>query len=311
MKEGNALHPVWLLSILMLGICCFFSPASGYCATQKIIAYIGVASDKPFWATLGKAMRRKADQKGVVLIDLTPAVPDAHLQKKLLERVVNNDIAVLILGADSPVLLTDALTRLQKAGIPVVAVDTMIDHPAISTFVGTDNLQGAILAGRYIVRKTKGKGTLLILGGTPNHPAGDARRKGVSSEVKAAGMAVIFRHAHWNDGKAYSLTVEELRKNNTITAIFSCWDPGIDTAAFAAQKMKIDRELVLVGFDGLPRTISYIRQGMVTATVAQDTELMGQQSLEMAVRLANGKSVPTETLIAPYIIDRYTLTQHD
>jgi ribose transport system substrate-binding protein len=66
-----------------------------------------------------------------------------------------------------------------------------------------------------------------------------------------------------------------------------------------------------VGFDGLPRTIKYIRQGRVTATVAQDTVQMGKQSVDLAVKVAQGKAVPAEILIAPYIIDRDFLAEHD
>ena len=311
MKKNCSLPTFSLLLVVLFTIGCLCLPAPGYCKRNITVVYIGFASDKPFWDDLAGVIKQEAERKGLILVDLTPAVPDAHLQAKLLEQVVRVKIDVLILGADSPVLLTKALDRLEEAEIPVIAVDTMIDHPAISAFVGTDNLQGAVLAGKFIVRKTKARGSVPILGGSPGHPNGDARRDGVSSEVTAAGMPVIFRHAHWNDGKAYELTVGELRKENTISAIFSCWDPGIDTAAFAVQKMNLGRELILVGFDGLPRTIKYIRQGRVTATVAQDAEQMGKQSVELAVRVAQGSPVPTETLIAPHIIDRDFLAKHE
>lgn len=276
----------------------------GYSSDNVSVAYIGFSTDKPFWVALGHSIRKESEVKGLTLIDLTPTEPDAMLQSKLIEHAINKRVDALIVGANTPLVLSDSLSKAQHAGIPVVAVDTRINHPAVLAFVETDNDKGARLAGKYIVEKTGGKGSVLILGGSEGHPNGDVRKAGVTLEAEKVGMPVIFRYANWDDEQAYRISNEELTKKNTISAIFSCWDPGIDTASHVVDKLDIDKQLILVGFDGLPRTLNYIQQGRVTATVAQDTALMGKRSIELVLEIINGENFQTYNLISPHIIDK-------
>ncbi|MCP4553142.1 MAG: sugar ABC transporter substrate-binding protein [Bacteroidetes bacterium] len=268
------------------------------------VAYIGFSTDRPFWVTLGKAIKEEAATWNIDLIDLTPSDPDPKLQSRLLEHAVEKQVNGIIIGAITPSSLYTALSKASQNKIPVIAVDTRIEHQAIVSFIATDNIKGAALAGRYIVDKTKGIGTVLILGGTKNHPNGEARRNGVEKEAKNAGMTVLFRRANWNDELAYKITSDELQKENDIAAIFSCWDPGIDTASHVIEKMKIKNKIVTVGFDGLTRTLEYIRDGKVDATIAQNPTIMGVKSVEILVSILNGDDFLKEILILPYLVDQ-------
>lgn len=292
---------VWLLLIVIFFI--FFQKNHSVAEKTVSIAYVGFSTDKPFWVALGDSIKSEAESRRINLVDLTPTDPDSLAQVMLVEHAVNKKVDVIIVGASIPQPFTDALSKAQKANIPVIAVDTRLDHPAVKAFVATDNDKGARLAGEYIVAQTKGKGSLLILGGTKNHPNGDARKDGVSLVARESGMPVIFRYADWDDEKAYKITLEVLRDNSNISAIFSCWDPGIDTASHALERINYAGKPVMVGFDGLPRTVRYVKEGRVTATIAQDTNHMGKKSIEIALKIINNQTYPQITLIPPYVID--------
>lgn len=296
-----------ILHFLVVVICLSLLYSFGYASDNVTVAYVGFSTDKPFWIALGRSIRNESEKKGLTLIDLTPTEPDALLQGKLIEHAIDKGVDALIVGADTPSLLNDSLSKAQHADIPVVTVDTRISHPAVLAFVETDNVKGAQLAGEYIVEKTGGKGSVLVLGGSEGHPNGDARKNGVIFAAERAGMEVIFRYANWHYEQAYRISNQELRKNSTISAVFSCWDPGIDTVSHVVDKLGLDKQLVLVGFDGLPRTLNYIRQGRVTATVAQDTALMGKRSVELVLEIINKDSFQAQNLISPYIVDKDTV----
>lgn len=103
--------------------------------------------------------------------------------------------------------------------------------------------------------------------------------------------------------RAYKITVDEFRKENDISAVFACWDPGINTVSHALVKLGLDKKSLLVGFDGLPRTLENISSGLVTATVSQDTDEMGRRSVELIKALLEGQAPESRSLIAPRIID--------
>jgi ABC-type sugar transport system substrate-binding protein len=211
------------VTILLLAI----SAPDAHSKEPITVAYIGFSTDKPFWVNLGKAVKQEAAHRNINLIDLTPPSPDAEMQVKFLDHAIKKKVDGVILGANNPLLLQQILSQAAQSRIPVVAIDSVINHPAIKSFVATDNAKGAALAGEYIVAQTGGKGTVLILGGTANHPNGEARRLGVTEKAAAAGMSVIFRRTDWEIENAFLATSEELNKPNKISAIFSCWDPGI------------------------------------------------------------------------------------
>ena len=293
---------VKLIGLLLCII--LFSSSYIFAADKFSVAYIGFSTDKPFWFALGNAIRKEAELNMITLLDLTPPEPNALAQARFIEHAINRKVNALIIGADTPSTLTGALNRALKEKIPIVAIDTKIAHPAVAAFVGTNNHKGARLAGEYIVKQTRGKGSVLIIGGTPDHPNGEIRKNGVASEVENAGMAVISRYAHWADEIAYLITREEFGKENDITAVFSCWDPGIDTVSYSIDGMDLKKRPILVGFDGLPRTIGYINIGKVTATVAQDLELMARRSIALVLKVLSHENYKKEELIEPYIIDR-------
>lgn len=299
--------------LILTGLFCFIFLviSTSYADHQRTIAYIGFSTDKPFWVNLGKAVQREARQRDMILIDLTPPTADIELQIKFLEHAIEQQVDGIILGANSPTLLTKSLDKAALNKIPVVAIDTDINHPAIKSLVATDNVAGADLAGRYIAQRTGGKGTILILGGTKNHPNGEARRNGVTQRAEEAGMKVLFRRADWDDEKAFKITIEELGKQNDISAIFACWDPGIDTASHVVAKKFADRKLILVGFDGLDRTVNYIRQGKVTATIAQATHTMGKASVEIVEQVISGDEFSSKILIRPYLVDYQYLVRNE
>lgn len=184
------------------------------------IAYIGACTNLPFWITLREAAREKAKELGVNFLDLTPPQLDAQAQKDAFDNALQQKVDGIIIGAADNRAFDDSLNRAQAMGIPVVAVDTGIDHPWIASLVQTDNLASARIAGQYILEHMQKPGKVLIVGGILGHQTGDARKNGVTEVLEKAGVEVIFRAADWSPEKAYEITLNELNAHPDITAIF-------------------------------------------------------------------------------------------
>ncbi|WP_299732575.1 sugar ABC transporter substrate-binding protein [uncultured Tateyamaria sp.] len=265
------------------------------------IAYTGYSTDNTFWIGVANSAAAKAEEMGVELLDLTASSPDAAAQKDAVDRAITMGVDGIIIGSVDNRAFDASLDNAKRKGIPVVAVDTGIEHEHVASLVQTDNLAAAGIAGEYIVGQLD-KGTVLILGGSAGHQTGNARRDGVKTAAEAAGHEVIFQICDWQDACAYETTVNFLQSNPDIKAIFSAWDPGALAAVSAATELGKMDDLVIVGFDGNPANLVSIEAGEQAATIKQDNVRMGAEAVENLVGLIKGEEVPAFTPIDGILI---------
>lgn len=272
------------------------------------VVFVGYSSTNVFWLTLKNGAEEKAKELGIDFADLTAANPDVSSQKSAVDNAILQKVDGIIVGAVDSRAFDDSFNKAQEAGIPIVTVDTGIDHPWVKSLISTDNLAAARLAGDYIVEKlggpeqAKGK-KLLILGGTVGHQTGDARRDGVKERAEAAGMEVIYRPADWEENKAMELTENELGANPDMAAIFAAWDPGVLAAKQAVKLKGMRDQVILVGFDAIPGALKAIKEGEIDATIRQDPDRMGREGMQLMVDFLDGKEVPKYIPIDGLVID--------
>jgi ribose transport system substrate-binding protein len=257
------------------------------------IAFTGQSNANPFWVVLRDAAQAQAKSLGVEFIDLTTAVADSAEQVKAVENAISSKVDGIIIGANDNRAFNDVIDKAQAAGITVVAVDTAIDHPYISFLVQTDNVAAAKLAGDYIVNNME-SGKLLLLGGEIGHQTAEARKKGATDIVEAAGIEIIFRGCDWLEDKAYTTTLNELSANPDITAIFAANDSMALGAIAAAKEKGVLEDLLVVGFDGIQASLEAIKAGEQDATVKQDNVQMGEECVRSLVKLLKGEELETD-----------------
>ena len=295
-----ALSLVFTLSVNGLGFARGSSDKSE--GDQIKVAYVGFATSNTFWNRLGAMAGERAAQLGVKFMDLTPPEPSPAEQKNAVDNAIVQGVDGIIIGAADNRAFGDSLAKAKAAGIPVVAVDTGIDHEQVLSLVQTDNLASARIAGQYIVENME-PGKVLILGGTLGHQTGNARRDGVLETAEAAGYEVIFRACDWDETKAYETALNELAANPDITAIFAAWDPGAMSARAAAKEQGVLDKIIIVGFDGNPVNLKAIDEGEIEATIKQDNDLMGRKSVEVLLDIIEGRSVEPFYPIDGIVID--------
>ena len=295
---------LFLLVILSLFLCVLIGNVALGEEEKISIAYIGASTDLPFWITLRNEARNRANELGVEFIDLTPPSMDAQAQKNSFDNAIQMGVSGIIIGAADSRAFDDSLDKASEVGIPVVAVDTGIDHPHIASLVQTDNLSSAKIAGQYILDHMTRPGKVLIVGGVLGHQTGDARKNGVTEVLEAAGVEVIFRAADWLPEKAYEIAQNELAANPEVTAVFSAWDPGAMSVKSVVTERGLMGKIIIVGFDGDPANLKAIKEGEILATIKQDNVKMGQDSVSLLVDIINGKEVPKYIPIDGFIIDK-------
>jgi ribose transport system substrate-binding protein len=279
-------------------------------ASALTIAYSGYpGAISAFWASVTDAVKAEAAKEGITLLDLTTPDADPAAQKNAIDTAISQGVDGLIIGAIDNRAFDDTLKMAQEKKIPVVAVDTGIDHPWVKSLVQTDNLAAAGIAGKYIIEHAKKKGTVLILGGTEGHQTGNARRDGVKAAVEAAGFKTIFQICDWKDECAYDQTLTQTKANGEIAAIFAANDGMALAAENALKENGLAGDIIVVGFDGAPATFESIKAGEQAATVKQDSTAMGTQGVQNIVKIIKGDQVPALTPIAGILIDKSNVAE--
>ena len=65
-----------------------------------------------------------------------------------------------------------------------------------------------------------------------------------------------------------------------------------------------NKKIFIVGFDGTQDGLKAVEAGTMAATIAQQPELMGQQGLEAAVKIAKGEKVEAKIGVPLKLVDK-------
>ena len=150
---------------------------------KMLIGYTGFAPTLIFSFNIAKGVEDKCKELGYEFVPLMPSETKAELQVEALDNAVIKGLDGLVIMPIDARALGPSLDAAQAKGIPVVVVDATVNHPSVKAFIGTDNLEAARMAGRYIVDKVKGQGELLS-----DRRAGRASERGQEGQGRDGGL---------------------------------------------------------------------------------------------------------------------------
>jgi ribose transport system substrate-binding protein len=289
------------------------TPTSGAAGTpagvdlsKATIAYSGYSTSNSYWNTLGKSAADEAKAKGVNFADVTATTNDSAQQL----QAVNSELAtlkapaVLIIGSVDNNVFADSIKTAKANGVLVLAVDTAINDPYVSALIQTDNVKAGEMLGDLICTNTKGKGTVLDLGGTVGAQTGDARQLGVANKTSACGLTVNKQNGNWDSATDVSLANAAITASPDLAAIFVPHSDGAAAVATVVGQKNLQSTIGVYGFDGSAAEIADIVAGTEVASIHQDNVGMGKAIVDDAITLLQGGTVTTPVLIAPVLITK-------
>ncbi len=158
---------------------------------------------------------------------------------------------------------------------------------------------GGRLAARELARRLGGRGTVVVLQGTPGTFAARERGKGFAEDIAAhPGIRVVGRQsADFDRAKGLDVTTNLLQSHPGVDGVFAENDE-MALGAVKALGARAGTSVEVVGFDGTPEALRAVRGGTLTPTVAQQPRELGRLAVRNAVRLARGES-PRRTVKVP------------
>jgi len=252
----------------------------------------------PFFVSMRDAAQQKANELGVNLLVLDASDQPAQ-QINDIENLVNQGVKAIVINPTDSDAVASAVQAAIDAGIPVISVDRSVTGVNVASHIASDNVAGGRLAGEFIADKLGGHGNVIELEGIPGASAAIERGRGFEEAV--AGKLDIIAKQPANFERAMGLSVMEnlaQAHSGNFQAVFAQNDEMILGALPALQNIE---GIITVGFDGGTEAFEAIRDGRLSATVAQQPDVMGQLGVENALKLINGESIqasiPAETVL--------------
>ena len=274
--------------------------ASG--GAKPTVALVVKTLNNPFFIEMQQGAQQAADRLGVnLVVQAADREVDVERQMQIIENLIERKVSVLCIAPSGSREIVPVVVKANKAGIPVLIVDTRVDEKAlaaaggkIETFIGSDNFDGGKLAGAFIVEKLSGEGKVAVLEGIPGHETGDARLSGFREALaKAPGIQIVASQpANWERDQGFNVFQNILQANPGVKALFACNDLMALGAAEAIAAADKTGEIIVVGFDAQPEARAAIQKGAMAATVAQFPSKMGRTAVELAHQLLSGKTIP-------------------
>jgi D-allose transport system substrate-binding protein len=268
----------------------------------------------PFWKFAAEGATAAGKELGVKVTSLaTQSNADVGPQLEICNTMIQQKLDAFIVAAVNPTGLFSCLTQLTKAGVPVLDMDANVvrdqaDKAGVKVVnsVGADNHQVGAMAADYIAKRMP-NGKVLLIEGLPGALPSIGRRDGFKEEMAKAHpdiQIVASLNADWDANKAANITTDILTRYPDLGAIYCVSDQmalGAAEAARAAGKS----DLITVGTDGMPDIIKAIKEGHMTATVAQLPYLMGYQSVTIANEILDGKHLePWKQSVPVFVVDK-------
>ncbi|PUU88422.1 D-ribose ABC transporter substrate-binding protein [Halanaerobium sp.] len=263
-----------LTIVLALSIILIVGVSAGAAAQDIKIGLAVSTLNNPFFVDLKDGAEAMAEEMGIEILTVD-AQDDAASQLSSVEDLLIRQIDVLIVNPVDGNAVVSAITAANDAGVPVITVDRGAEGGNVASHIASDNVAGGEMAGDFIAEQLGETRKVVELEGIPGTSAARDRGEGFNKAMdKYPDLEVIARQPAAFD-RAEGMTVMEniLQGNPEIDAVFA----HNDNMALGAME----------AIEAAGRNMA--------ATVAQKPALMGEMSVEIAVKVVNGEEVDEYT----------------
>ena len=246
-----------------------------------------------FFSTLLHGAQEAARLFGVKLI-FRDAENNEAQQLTDVANFIKQEVDMIIINPTNTESITPAIEMANEKNIPVITVDRKSSGGEIICHIESDNLEGGRMAARVLAQLLEGKGKIIEIEGIPGTSAAHERGMGFNEELRNySDITVVAREvANFDRREAHDVMRGLLQNDTEFDAVFAHNDNMILGVIDALEEMQVQTPRVLIGFDAIREAVQAVKQGRLTATIAQRPETMGRLSIETSVLYFRGEKLP-------------------
>ncbi|AVL78322.1 MULTISPECIES: D-ribose ABC transporter substrate-binding protein [Staphylococcus] len=285
--------------LLFLTGCSLESPIekndNGKVDKKKSEVVIGVSIstlNNPFFVKIKDGIEKEAKKQGVK-VKFADAQDDAAKQANDIDDLIQQKVDYLIVNPTDSDAISGSIQIANDEAIPVITLDRDVAKGDVASFIASDNIKGGEMGGKLIVDELGKDAKVAELEGVPGASATRERGKGFHNVADQSLDVVSKQSAKFNRTEGLNVTQNIIQAHPDIQAIFA----QNDEMALGAVEAIGNKDIKVVGFDGNEDAIKSVEKGKLFATVAQQPNLMGEESVKTIMDLYNGKKVEKKNKI--------------
>ena len=244
--------------------------------------------NNPFFVSLRDAIVEDADSKGYEIV-VVNAQDDAATEISGIEDLIQQNVDVLLINPTDSSAVSSAVQSANNAGIPVVTIDRSADNGEVETLITSDNEAGGEMAAEFIVKKVGEDANVAEIEGIAGASATRERGQGFHNIAEEQLNIVASQPADFDRTQGLTVMENTLQGNGDIQAVFAHND---EMALGALEAVKATgKDIIIVGFDGVEDALASVEAGELTATIAQQPDLMGKEAVSAVEKVMNGEEL--------------------
>ena len=282
--------------------------------TNLKIAVIPKGSTHEFWKSVHAGADEAAKELGVEVIWKGPDKEDNRdSQISTVQDFTSQKVNGIVLAPIDDSALRMPVDEAQKAGIPVLIIDSGLKDIETVSFVATDNEVGGKMAGEHLVKLLGGKGNVIMLRYLAGSASTDAREKGFLAVMSAnPGIKVVSENQYAgasteSAAKASENLLNSLKGDDGVPKVDGIFCPN-ESATFGMLRVLQDGGLAgrvkFVGFDASAKLLEGLRANQINGLIIQNPHNMGYLGVKTLVAKLRGGTVEKRidtgaTLVTP------------
>ncbi|ADL69220.1 ribose ABC transporter substrate-binding protein RbsB [Thermoanaerobacterium thermosaccharolyticum] len=290
-KKLSIILVVLLVFALMAGCSSNSGNTSKTATNTKTIGLVLSTQNNPFFVSLKNGVEKEAKKLGysVTVLD---SQNDSSKELSNVEDLIQQKVSVLLLNPVDSDAAVNEVKEANNNNIPVITLDRDVNGGNIVSNIASDNVKGGQMAADFLAKKLNNKGNIVELVGTPGASSTIERGKGFDDEISKYPNIKIISKQTANFDRSQGLSVMEniLQAQPKIDAVFAQNDE-MALGAIKAIKGANRQGILVVGFDGTADGLNAIKNGQMTATIAQQPELIGTLGVDTADKYLKGEKV--------------------
>lgn len=278
---------------------------------NKVVLISHVYSN-PYWQDIKKGAEEAAKDKNIIVEFQGPDYASVEEGIRLIKMAYASNVSGIITYVQDSSSYNSIINKIIDDNIPLITIDSDAEESKRLAYIGTDNVNAGKVGAKEMIRQVGNTGDIGIILGGAEVKNQIERVKGFKSYIEENSNLKI---TNTESSDSYLLQAELATKkiltdNVDIKALFCTSAQDGIGAAKAIKSMNLIGKVKIICFDALPETLDLIEEGVISATIAQNPYVMGEESVNTIVNIIKGNKVQELQLIDVLVINDKNVAEY-
>ncbi len=258
------------------------------------IAVIPKGLAHQFWIFVKAGAEAAGKEFGAhILWQGPPKETEIARQINIIQDMITRRVDALVLAACDENALVSVIEQADRAGMPVIMIDSGVKSDVPKSLVATDNVEGAKMAAHKLAELLGGKGEVGLIPFVSGAATSELREQGFKEGIREyPDMPLVATNYSQSDVSiGMNVASDMLTAHPNLAGIFAASEPSAIGAAQALRAAGKAGKVKLIGFDATGEQLNALRDGVIHALIVQNPFKMGYEGVKAAVAALRGESV--------------------